>query len=134
MNIWCHHISPTHNNLLNNHTTMSKIKPMALIESMSGKVCMHSNVYFRTNRRNGQVSSCKLCNPYKGEPTTLQTNARTKFASAIVAAKAIFNAKSTDEDQTNYTKLQAYSAAYKANSKFGGSLFNFIMKKEYEQD
>ncbi|MCQ2311176.1 MAG: hypothetical protein MJZ64_05440 [Paludibacteraceae bacterium] len=111
---------------------MAKIKPMGLIESMSGKVCTHSDVYFRTNKRTGAVCSGKLCNPYTGEPSTNQTAARTKFANAIASAKAILAAKSTDEDQSNYTKLQTYTASYKADNKFAGTLFNFIMKKEYE--
>ena len=36
---------------------MAKIKPMALIENMSKKVCMHSDVYFRTNKQTGVVYS-----------------------------------------------------------------------------
>ena len=42
---------------------MAFIKPMALIESMSKKVCMHSDVYFRTNRQTGKVTTGKLCYP-----------------------------------------------------------------------
>ena len=36
---------------------MAEIKPMALIESMKKKVCMHSDVYFRTNRQTGKVTT-----------------------------------------------------------------------------
>jgi len=110
---------------------MAKIKPMGLIESMSGKVCGHSDTYFRTNKRNGNVSSGKLCNPYSGEPTANQTAVRTKFTTATAKAKAILAATSSDTDQSNYTKLQAYTASYAANRTFGGSLYNFIVKKEY---
>ena len=42
---------------------MAEIKPMALIESMSKKVCEHSDVYFRTNKKTGKVYTGKLCNP-----------------------------------------------------------------------
>ena len=111
---------------------MAKIKPMGLIESMSGKVCTHSDVYFRTNRRTGSVSSGKLCNPYTGEPTENQNAVRTKFANAIASAKAILHATSSDTDSGNYTKLQQYKSQYEANRAFPGTLFNFIMKKEYE--
>jgi len=111
---------------------MAKIKPMALVESMSGKVCGHSDVYFRTNKRSGNVSSGKLCYPSTADPTTNQTAVRTKFATAIAKAKAILAATSSDTDQSNYTKLQSYTASYNADSKFGGTLFNFIMKKEYK--
>jgi len=104
---------------------------MVLVESMSGKVCKHSDVYFRTNKRNGNVSTGKLCNPSTAAPTTNQTSARTKFASAIAKAKAILAATSTDTDQSNYTKKTNYTAAYKADSKFPGTLFNYIMQAEY---
>ena len=36
---------------------MAEIKPMALIESMKKKVCMHSDVYFRTNKRTGNYDA-----------------------------------------------------------------------------
>ncbi|MCQ2340854.1 MAG: hypothetical protein MJZ48_00105 [Paludibacteraceae bacterium] len=111
---------------------MAKIKPMALVESMSGKVCMHSDVYFRTNKRSGAVSTGKLCNPFSGEPSEDQMAVRSNFSTAVTAAKAILAAKSTDTDQGNYTKLQTYKAQYDANPKFGGTLYNWILKKEIE--
>ena len=46
---------------------MSKIKPMILIERLSGKVCGHSNTYFA--ERNGTQYTGTICNPYTGEPT-----------------------------------------------------------------
>ena len=39
---------------------MALIKPMALIESMRKKVCMHSDVYFRTNKQTGKTYTGKL--------------------------------------------------------------------------
>ena len=42
---------------------MAKINPMELIKSMSKKVCMHSDVYFRTNKQTGVTYTGKLCNP-----------------------------------------------------------------------
>ncbi len=110
---------------------MAKIQPMGLIETMSGKVCTHSDVYFRTNKRNGNVSSGKMCNPYQGAPSANQTAVRTKFASAVASAKAILAATASDVEQTNYNKKVAYTASYDANRSFGGTLFNFVMKKEY---
>ena len=105
---------------------------MALVESMSGSVCMHSDVYFRTNKRSGVVSTGKLCNPYTGAPSENQMAVRSNFTTAVASAKAILAAKSTDEVQTNYTKLQTYQAQYDANPKFGGTLYNWILKKEIE--
>ena len=39
---------------------MAEIKPMALIESMRKKVCMHSDVYFRTNKQTGKTFTGNL--------------------------------------------------------------------------
>ena len=51
---------------------MADIKPMALIESMSKKVCMHSDVYFRTNNRTvltDPTQKAKLKAEYKSQHT-----------------------------------------------------------------
>lgn len=106
---------------------MAKVKPMALIESMSGKVCTHSDVYFRTNKRNGNVTSGKLCNPFDGEPTADQVEVRTNFATAAATAKAIFHATATDTE--NYAKLQDYKASYDNARNFGGNLYSYIFSK-----
>ncbi|MCQ2333976.1 MAG: hypothetical protein MJZ88_05110 [Paludibacteraceae bacterium] len=110
---------------------MSKVVPMALVQSMSGKVCTHSDVYFRTNRRTGRVSSGKICYPNQGEPTENQLAQRNKFAAACAAAKAICTAKSSDTDQTLYTKQQAYRASFDNNKNFAGNFYTYVMKKEY---
>ena len=57
---------------------MAEIKPMALIESMKKKVCEHSDVYFRTNKQTGKVTTGKLCNPSTKEPSAAQTAAKAK--------------------------------------------------------
>ena len=58
---------------------MSEIKPMALIESMCKKVCMHSDVYFRTNKRTGKVrpASCVT----RARKSLLRLRLRLKHAS-----------------------------------------------------
>ena len=58
---------------------------MGLIESMSGKICGHSDMYFF--RKNGKVFSGKICNPSTKEPTASQLAQRTKFATARANAK-----------------------------------------------
>ena len=58
---------------------------MGLIESMSGKICGHSDMYFF--RKNGKVFSGKICNPSAKEPTASQLAQRTKFATARANAK-----------------------------------------------
>lgn len=113
---------------------MAKIKPMALVEGMSGKVCTHSNVYFRQNKRSGVISTGKLCNPYQGEPDPDVVAARTKFKTAATNAKAILHATAPTEGgqaSENYTKLQSYKESYAQHPKYGGSLYTWILKGEY---
>ena len=56
---------------------------------MKKKVCMHSDVYFRTNKKTGKVYTGKLCNPSTKEPSAAQTAAKARFAkmSAQVAQR-----------------------------------------------
>lgn len=102
---------------------MSKIKPMALVETMSQKVCQHSNIYFRTNKKTGRVYSGKLCNPYEGEPSELQTAQRTAFKTQSAAVRAYLKAKKANPDEDYRLIKAAYDKQYKV-----GSLFGFVMK------
>ena len=98
---------------------MAEIKPIALIESMRKKVCMHSDVYFRTNKQTGKTFTGKLCNPSSQEPTPAQIVAKARFAKVVAAVRAIL------ADPTEKAKLQA---EYKSQTKIG-SLFGYAMHK-----
>ena len=98
---------------------MAKIKPMSLIESMSKKVCMHSDVYFRTNKQTGVTYSGKLCNPSTEEPSAAQIAAKARFAKVVAAVRAIL------ADPAEKAKLKA---EFKSQTKIG-SLFGYAMKK-----
>lgn len=92
---------------------MSQVKPNALIESLSGSLCGHSDLYFF--RKNGKVFTGKRCNPYKGEPTANQIAQRAKFAQARAAVKAL-----TAEQKA------AYAESFKNQKKyydFNGYIF-----------
>ena len=100
---------------------MAFIKPMALIESMSNKVCMHSDVYFRTNRRTGKTTTGKLCYPSTKAPSAQQMANRERFRKVQAAIRLILN------DPTEKSKLQAeYEKQYER-----GSLFGYAMHKLY---
>ena len=103
---------------------MAKIKPMALIESMSKKVCEHSDVYFRANKKTGAVYTGKLCNPSTKAPSALQIAAKARFAKVSSAVRAILAGSS--EQKT------ALVAEYKAQNKIG-SLFGYAMHKLNDQ-
>ena len=100
---------------------MAKIKPMALIENMSGKVCEHSDVYFRTNKQTGKVSSGKLCNPFAGEASADQLAVRNRFKVVVPAVRARIAALPAADKA-------ALEAEYKAQHEIG-SLFGYCMKK-----
>jgi len=98
---------------------MAKIKPMALIESMSKKVCMHSDVYFRTNKQTGVTYSGKLCNPSEAAPSANQVKAKARFAKVVAAVRTILS------DPTEKAKLQK---EFKSQFTYG-SLFGYAMHK-----
>ena len=99
---------------------MAEIKPMALIESMSKKVCEHSDVYFRTNKKTGKVYTGKLCNPSTKEPSENQTKAKARFTKVQAAVRAILAGSSEQKTQL--------VAEYKAQNKIG-TLFGYAMHK-----
>ena len=98
---------------------MAEIKPLALIESMRKKVCMHSDVYFRTNKQTGKTTTGKLCNPSDKAPSVQQTAARARFAKVAAAVRTIL------ADPTEKARLQA---EFKSQTKYG-SLFGYVMHK-----
>ena len=98
---------------------MAEIKPMALIESMKKKVCEHSDVYFRTNKRTGKVTTGKLCNPSTKAPSAAQIAVKARFAKVSAAVRTIL------ADATEKAKLEA---EYKSQTKYG-SLFGYAMHK-----
>lgn len=110
---------------------MAEIKPMALIESMKKKVCMHSDVYFRTNKRTGKVTTGKLCNPSDKPASELQLAAQQAMKTKTAAVRAYMRAqKALDTPSEEY---MAIKRAYEAQHKIG-SLFGFIMHRydDYE--
>lgn len=106
---------------------MASIKPMALIESMSKKVCMHSDVYFRTNRQTGKVTTGKLCYPSTKPDSVNQTKAKSRFRKVLAAVRTILS------DSTEKAKWQA---EYKAQHRYG-SLLGYVVHKlnhNYDQN
>lgn len=98
---------------------MAEIKPLALIESMRKKICMHSDVYFRTNKQTGKTTTGKLCNPSDKAPSVQQIAARARFSKVAAAVRTIL------ADPTEKAKLQA---EFKSQTKYG-SLFGYAMHK-----
>ena len=98
---------------------------MGLIESMSGKICGHSDMYFFC--KNGKVFSGKICNPSTKEPSAAQIAAKERFKKVQAAVRTIL------ADPTEKEKLQS---EYKAQHVYG-SLFGYAMHKlngKYDQN
>ena len=98
---------------------MSKIKPMILVEKLSGKVCGHSNTYFA--ERYGTQYTGTICNPFTGEPTEKQIAVRQKFADTYTAM-----ANLTEEQK------DAYKEAFRKQKKYR-SLRGYIFAQEYSK-
>ena len=98
---------------------MAKIRPIATIQSMSGKVCEHSDMYFRTNKQTSKVVTGKVCNPSEAEPTEAQLKVQTRFAKLADAARTIL------EDPEQRAK---YETAYRKQRRVG-SLLGYVIKK-----
>lgn len=98
---------------------MAAINPIDLIKTMSKKICMHSDFFFRTNKQTGKTTTGKVCFPSEKEPTQQQIAVRNRFAKVTVAVRAIL------QDSTEKAKLEA---EFKAQTKYG-SLFGFAMHK-----
>ena len=108
---------------------MAKIKTLETITGMSGKVCMHSKVYFRTNKHNGQVSTGKMCNPSTKAPSSDQVTAMSRFAKVSAAIRARLAMSSSEE-------VVALKKSYASNTT-AGSLFGYAFKKwngEYDDN
>ena len=84
---------------------MSKLKPMILIERLSGKVCGHSNTYFA--ERNGTQYTGTICNPYTGEPTANQLAVRARFTATVEAINALTE-EQLAEYENNFKKQKKY--------------------------
>ena len=98
---------------------MAKIKPIDTVKSMSGKVCEHSDMYFRSNKQTDKVVTGKICNPSEAEPSEAQLRVQNRFAKLADAARAIL------ADPEQRTK---YETAYRKQRRVG-SLLGFVIKK-----
>ena len=98
---------------------MAKLKPMILVERLSGKVCGHSNTYFA--ERYGTQYTGTICNPYTGEPTAKQIAVREAFTATTEAMKNLTPEQTAD-----------YETAFKKQKKYR-SLRGYIFAQEYKK-
>ena len=70
---------------------MSRIKPISIIQSMSGKVCEHSDMYFRTNKQTQAVYTGKICVASDADLTAEQLRVQERFAKISAAVDALLS-------------------------------------------
>ena len=108
---------------------MARVKPLEIIKGLRGKVCEHSDLYFRTNRITGAVFTGKLCNPSESAASSEQRSARDRFKKVGLAIRARISSLETDV-------RKVMMSAYKSQRKIG-SFFGFCFKKwndEYDEN
>jgi len=96
-----------------------KVKPLGVFEALQGKVCQHSDMYVRKNKKTGKMYTGKLCNPSEKEPSELQTAKRLLFKQRRAKAAQIV----ADEAQ-----WATYASAYDGQNKYSSKI-GFIMHK-----
>lgn len=107
---------------------MAKIRPLEIISTMSGKVCEHSKMYFRTNPMNSTVTTGKLCYPSSKELSAEQLAVQARFKAVTLAVRARIAAM-TDADKKALRKAAIAAQA--------GSVFGYAFHKwnsEYDED
>lgn len=100
---------------------MAKIIPMILIESMSGKVCSHSDTYFA--RRNGTTYTGTICNHRTSSPTENELAVREKFKKAHAAAVT---------RHADVTQIAADTLAFSQQSKYK-TMLGYLFALEYQK-
>ena len=106
---------------------MAKVKPVGYIEKLSGKVCMHSDTYYRTNKVTNAIHTGKLCNPSEKAPSAEQTAVRSRFAKVSAAVRTRLEVAATKAEMQK---------EFHSQSKYG-SLFGYAFHKwndEYDQN
>jgi len=96
-----------------------EVKPLAVFEALRGKVCQHSDMYVRQNKKTGKMTTGKLCNPSEKAPSEAQLAQRQAFKAQHAKAAQIV---------ADSAQWALYQSAYDAQSKYASKI-GFIMHK-----
>lgn len=100
---------------------MAKYVPMDLLQSLHGKVCGHSDVYFAERR--GTRYTGKICNPRTLPFSESEIAAQEKFGSVSGKVKTAL---------ASPTEAAKYEAAFKKQSKYK-TLRGYVFSVVYAQ-
>lgn len=106
---------------------MATIHPVEVISTMSGKVCMHSKMYFRTNRQTGKVTTGKVCYHSTKPASEKQLAQNQAFGTLSTQAHAWIATNNPKEGEPTAEGKKMY-AAYLAQHTVG-SYLGFIAKR-----
>ena len=109
---------------------MAIIKPSTPFDSVKRKFSGTDEIHFKNRTADNATIGVRMKHPYDGGNSEKQLAVRSAFTAAQTAAKAILAAKSSDTDQSNYTKLQTYKAGFKNQKKYL-YLRDYIVAKEF---
>ncbi len=109
---------------------MAIIKPSTPFDSIKRKFSGTDDIHFKNRTADNATIGVRMKHPYDGGNSDKQLAYREAFTAAQTATKAILAAKSTDTDQSNYTKLQTYKAGFK-NQKRYLYLRDYIVAQEF---
>jgi len=96
-----------------------KVKPLAVFEALSGKVCEHSDMSVSLNKKTGKMYTTKRCYPSDKAPSEAQLAQRQAFKAQRAKAAAIV---------ADSAQWATYQSAYDAQSKYSSKI-GFIMHK-----
>ena len=97
---------------------MAKIKNATPFDSVRKKFSGTDEIHFKNRKVDNATIGVRVKHPYDGGNSTNQQAVRAKFSQVAATVKAIMNAKSTDTDTANYTKLVGYEEAFKNQKKY----------------
>lgn len=107
---------------------MTKVKPIACISSISGKLVRNEDVYLATNRKTGRMYGVHVVHPYHGPWSEKQVAHRKAFAQRSKTASEWL--RRNDPNRNGGTATDEYRAMkrkYDAQHKIG-NVFAFVAK------
>ena len=113
---------------INNDKTiiMATIRPISIIDSLSGKVSKDSNVYFATKKRTGKVYTGMICSQSHHIPTEAQIAARSQFIIRINTIKAWVEKNRPNETRPNGTEEFQKMMLYYSIGNWRTFLFKYL--------
>ena len=111
---------------------MSRVIPIDVIKSISGKYGSKSDTYFSTNTSSNKIRIAKMANPYKGPYTEKQLAQQASFAERQAAVTAWLNANKPSE--TNGEKgTELYQLGQQLKRKLGLSSVSQVLYKYMDE-